>query len=253
MPRPEDTLDRLARIARDDEALHAASERRPVAWSSGEDSAPSSTLPESLTRPISRVQQSSLVDAIQARLASRERHTATTATPPTSRARRRPNALALAGLVALAAAVALLMLGKRPDAETPLSRYEVQVVGSVQSERGNTQALGTLRLRPSTQLRFELRPMRDEHGSVRARAFVRGLATSGASETRELLLVQQQSAAGALRVQAQLLTPLPERGELLLYVGRPSTLDRTPQKTGAESPPGPGDAQEFRFQFERSP
>src|SRR4249920_2795483 len=100
MPRPEDTLDRLARLARDDEALHAASERRPMALPR-EDFAPPSALPESLTRPISEAQQLSLVNAIQARLASAERHPA--ATTLASRTRRGP--AALAALVALAAAV----------------------------------------------------------------------------------------------------------------------------------------------------
>src|SRR3954465_6308679 len=104
MSRPEDTLDRLARLARDDQALHAASERRPVARPSAQDSAPVSALPESLTRPISEAQRSSLVDAIQARLASPEGRPAATALA--SRERRRARVLAPVALVALVALVA---------------------------------------------------------------------------------------------------------------------------------------------------
>jgi hypothetical protein len=214
-----------------------------------EDFAPPSALPESLTRPISEAQQLSLVNAIQARLASAERHPA--ATTHASRTRRGP--AALAALVALAAAVGLLVLRGRPDADEPLSRYEVQLEGSQQTERGSTQALARLRLRSGTQLRFELRPMRDERGSVRARAFVQALAASGARETRELEVTQEQSSAGAVRVAAHLPAPLFERGELLLYVGRPSVIADTLPNAASASAPGPGNTQEFRFQFERVP
>jgi hypothetical protein len=251
MPRPEDTLDRLARLARDDEALHAVSERRPMALSRGEDSAPPSVLPESLTRPISEAQQSSFVDAIQARLASSERRPS--APTLASRAPRRPNALvALGALGALAATVGLLVLRAQPNADEPLSRYELRLEGPAQTERGNTPAR-LLRLRSSTQLRFELRPLRDERGSVRARAFVQGPVANGARETRELEVTQEQSAAGAVRASGDLPASLPEHGELLLYVGRPSVIERTQPNAATGSGPTPGDAQEFRFQFERVP
>jgi hypothetical protein len=252
MPRPEDTLELLARRARDDEALLPVSARRPRALARPDEEAPTSALPESFTRPISEAQQSSLVDAIQARLAGAERRPAETT--QVSRGARRPTAFAAFGaLAALAAAISLVLLGERKDAEQPLSRYELQMEGSQQTERGTSLAAGVLRLRSSTQLRFELRPKRDERGSVRTRAFVQSLAESGAPETRELKVSQEQSAAGALRLAAELPALLPARGELLLYVGRPSLVDHTPPNVVPSRAAGASSAQEFRFPFERVP
>jgi len=245
MPRPEDTLDQLARLARDDEALHAASERRPKANSSSDDEPPASVLPESLTQPLSEAQQRSFVDAIQARLANADR--VPIPAPVASLARRRV-IVAFVALTATAAGV-LLALRFGTDADGPLSRYEVRLEGSEQTERGSTQALGLLRLRASSTLRFELRPRSDERGSVRVRAFVQGLAAAGSHEMRELEVTQEQSTAGALRVRAQLPTPLSERGQLLLYVGRPDTIDHALPG----SAPASSSAQEFRWQFERVP
>ncbi|HKO46374.1 MAG TPA: hypothetical protein VJV79_01540 [Polyangiaceae bacterium] len=251
MPRPEDTLDQLARLARNDEALHAASERRPTSPSSGEDLTPASVLPESLTQPISEAQQSSLVDAIQARLANAERSQRPAALVPFAR-RRRTALVALVAFTAAAAGVLLAVRG-RPDPDGPLSRYEVRLEGSEQTERGSSQAPGLLRLRPSSELRFELRPSRDVPGSVGARAFLRGLTAGDTHQTRELEVTQEQSSAGALRVAAQVPTPLPERGELLLYVGRRNAIAHAPPSNGSSNATGPREAQEFRWQFERAP
>jgi hypothetical protein len=251
MPRPEDTLDQLVRLARDEEALHAASERRPTANPSSDDAPADSVLPDSLTQPLTPALQLSFVDAIQARLANSERVPA----PAPPRAIAPPRRGALVALVALAAAAAGVLLALRGSTDTdgPLSRYEVRLEGSEQTLRGSPQVLGLLRLQPSSRLRFGLRPQSDERGSVRVRAFVQGLAAAGPREARELEVTQEQSTAGALRVEALLPTPLPERGELLLYVGRPSTLARALPNDGPKSAPNPGSAQEFRWQFERVP
>src|SRR6478609_3192685 len=225
MARSEDTLDQLARLARDDDALHAVSERRPTPPKNAE-AAPTSVLPESLTQPLSEALQTSFVDAIQAQLAA-----ADAGTERASSARSlapRPSRLrgAYVAVVGLAAAAGVLFaLRGRPLLSESLSRYEVQLEGSEQIERGNTLAVRLLRLLPNSTLRFALRPETDVRGSVRARAFLRSLVAKGASETRELELTQEQSTAGALRVSAHLPTLMFERGELLLYVGRSSALE----------------------------
>jgi len=251
MPRPEDTLEQLARLARDDEVLHAASERGQHALSSVEHEPNTGGLPESLTQPLSEAQQSSFVDAIQARLVSHDR--VRSSVRPAPRVRRRMGAIAAA--VALTAAAAGILLAPRggSDAGGPLSRYVARLEGAEQSERGNTQAAGPLRLRAGSQLRFELRPQRDERGSVRARAFMLGLVAAGSREKRELEITQEQSPVGALRVAAQLPTALSERGELLLYVGRPAALERALPNDEPGRVPAPSQLQEFRFQFERAP
>ena len=249
MSRPDDTLEQLARLARDDEVLHAASERRPPISSHPDDAPPPSVLPESLTEPISEAQRSSVVDAIQARLASPERVRSTPSFA--SVARRRRNALVAVVTLTAAAAAVLLALRGSPGADGPLSQYEARVEGAEQTERGSTQAVGVLRLQPSSELRFQLRPKSDERGSVRARAFVDSLAAGGAHETRELEITQEQSAAGALRIRARLPPSLSERGQLLLYVGRPAVVEHALPSDGPASEPG--HAQEFRWQFERAP
>ena len=251
MPHPEDTLDRLARLARDDEALHAASERRPTTDPSIE-AAPASVLPESLTEPISEAQQSSFVDVIQARLTHAER--ARSPSPLALHAHRRRGALfALVALTATAAGVLLALRGS-PDENGPLARYEVRLEGSEQTERASsTQVLDLLRLRPSSKLHFELRPKNDQRGSVRVRAFVQGVAATGSRETRELEVTQEQSSAGAVRVAAKVPTPLSERGELLLYVGRPAAIEQALPADLPGGASGPSAAQEFRWHFERAP
>ncbi|HET7540375.1 MAG TPA: hypothetical protein VFK05_10910 [Polyangiaceae bacterium] len=249
MSRPEDTLEQLARLARDDEALHAASERRPPALPRSEEVPPASGLPDSLAEPLSEAQRASFVDAIQARLANAERVAVPTPLPSLARRRR------LVTVVALTAAAAGVLFALRtgPDADGALSRYEVRLEGSQQTERGAAQVPDLLRLRPSTTLRFELRPTHDERGSVRVRAFVHGALAAAAGETRELTVSQEQSTAGALRVAAPLPAALSERGELVLYVGRPSAVEHAQPNDKLGTLPSLGTVQEFRWPFERVP
>jgi len=252
MPRPEDTLEQLARLARDDEVLHAASERKPTADPSADESSPVSVLPDSLTEPISDAQRSSVVDAIQARLARSERSETPVPLVSILRLRRRRSALVTVVALIAVAAGAVLALRVKPDEEGPLSHYEVRLEGAEHTERGSADVSGALLLHPSSKLRFELRPRNDERGNVRARAFVQGLPVAGARETRELTVSQEQSAAGALRVAAQLPPSLAERGELLLYVGRPAAVESV-QPRAPSGALQPSNLQEFRWQFERVP
>src|SRR6188768_2800950 len=127
MPRPEDTLEQLARLARSDAALHAASERKPASSSRSDEAAPVSVLPDSLTEPLSEAQRASYVDAIQARLASERARPAAPAT--VTSLGRRPALVAVVALTAAAAGVLFALRGS-PDAEGPLSRYEVRLEGA---------------------------------------------------------------------------------------------------------------------------
>jgi hypothetical protein len=249
MPHPDDTLAQLARLARDDDALHAASERRPLTPDSA-DQAPASALPESLTQPISDALQSSFVDAIQARLADPKRTSVPPPRAPLGR-QRRDALIAFVGLTAAAAGVLLTLRGSS-DTEKPLPRYEVRLEGSLQSDRGVTQTPLLLRLRSSSTLQLDLRPTGDVQGPVLARAFLQRLATEGAGELR-VEVTQEQSPAGALRLTAQLPAVLSERGLLVLYVGRSSVIDRPLPKNESGHTLVPDGAQAFRWQFERAP
>lgn len=248
MPRPEETLEELARVAREDEVLQAALERRSAGRSSPSDEALLSALPRSLSSGLSEGRKQQLVDAIQARLAgpSSEPHAQLAQAPsPASTSRRLRSFVAAAALSAVAAG-GLLWL-QHPRAIEPLSPYQVRVEGSQRDERASAQQSGSLKLRPGSSLRFELRPETDVHGEVRARVFVRdtGQRAPGGLELR---VTQERSNAGALRVEAEVPSSLPELGDLVLFVGRADAIEKLAPQRDQTS-----DSQEFRWPFERAP
>lgn len=224
MSRPEETLEQLARLAREDEALEAE-------------------LPAELRAPLSRERTSALVDGIQARLATQ----AAAGAPPAARslsssaparASRRRFVLSTAGgAVALAAGV-LLWVGRPVHDEAPLPPYEVEIEGEQRTERSTAPTLGSLRLRPGSTLRFEARPRTDFNDGVRARVLLMRSGLEARGNASELELNQEQSSAGALKIEVRLPEALPESGELVLVVERASRAE---------------DAQRFAWNFERAP
>src|SRR5688572_2661961 len=165
MPRPEDTLDELARLAREDEALH-------------------DRLPPELSTPISAEKTAALVGAIQSRI--------------TTRTRRRSFLAAGAAIAAIAAGV-LPFIG-RPGPALP--EYEVRVAGGQQSERSSSEHRAELlRLRSGSTLTFELRPQKDYSGAVEAQVVLISQGFTARNEIHVLELSQEQSAAGALRIE----------------------------------------------------
>jgi hypothetical protein len=229
MSRPEETLERLAALSREDQAL---AER----------------LPEELTAPLSDEKQSALVSAIEARLAAQRNGASkapkvelstSAAAPPV----RRIAALG-GGALALAAAL-LLWLGRPLESPAVLPIYVASVAGAVQGHRGNDEAKPSLKLRSGSMLRFDARPAIDFDEPVGARVFV----VSGDGAPVRLTLDQERSASGALKVAARLPPVLPAHGEVVLLVGRKSTLENTadPRSAGARDP------QRFAWPFERVP
>ncbi|MFZ5892797.1 MAG: hypothetical protein ACOY0T_17185 [Myxococcota bacterium] len=235
MPHPDNLLEQVVRLAREDEELGRASERRLTGTASPEDEALTADLPESFTRPISSAQESALVDGIQARLA-RSRGSAP---------RWRSVAGASIGVAAIAAGI-LLWITRTPSEDGPLAPYEVRVEGSLRTERSSAPSSGSLRLRAGSTLRFELRPRSDVHASVHSRVFVRG--ANSTSSLEEMSVTQQQSAAGALRVDVQVPASLPPTGELLLYVGRRGAIERSLPRDSDSN-----EVQQFKWSFERDP
>jgi hypothetical protein len=204
MPRPEETLDELARLAREDEALH-------------------DRLPPELSTPISAEKTAALVGAIQGRI--------------TTRTRRRSFLAAGAAVAAMAAGV-LLFIG-RPGAALP--EYEVRLAGGQQSERSSSEHRAELlRLRGGSTLRFELRPQKDFAEAVEARVVLSSKELAARNEDQALEVVQEQSAAGALKVEVRVPDQLPATGRLLLFVAR-------------KSAPTADDRKLFSWPFERSP
>ena len=92
MPRPEETLEEVARVAREDEALQAALERRSAGRSSPGDEALLSALPSTLSASLPESRKQELVDALEARLggpaSDRGAPLARAPSAPTSRGRR---------------------------------------------------------------------------------------------------------------------------------------------------------------------
>lgn len=204
MPRPEDTLDALARLAREDEALH-------------------DQLPAELSTPISAEKAAALVGAIQGRI--------------TTRTRRR-NFLAAGAAVAAMAAGVLLFVGRPGQA---LPEYEVRVAGGQQSERSSSEHRAELlRLRSGSTLRFELRPQKDFTEPVEARVVLSSEKFAAQNAAQALDVSQEQSAAGALRVEVRVPDEVPATGRLLLFVAR-------------KSEPAGEDRKLFSWPFERSP
>jgi hypothetical protein len=204
MPRPEDTLDELARLAREDEALH-------------------DRLPPELSTPISAEKTAALVGAIQSRI--------------TTRTRRRSFLAAGAAVAAMAAGV-LLFIG-RPGATLP--EYEVRVAGGQQSERSSSEHRAELlRLRSGSTLTFELRPQKDYSGAVEAQVVLISKGFTARNEIHVLELSQEQSAAGALRIEVRIPNQVPATGRLTLSVAR-------------KGEPASDDRKLFSWPFERSP
>jgi hypothetical protein len=204
MPRPEDTLDELARLAREDEALH-------------------DRLPPELSTPISAEKTAALVGAIQSRI--------------TTRTRRRSFLAAGAAVAAMAAGV-LLFIG-RPGATLP--KYEVRVAGGQQSERSSSEHRAELlRLRSGSTLTFELRPQEDYSGAVEAQVVLISKGFTARNEIHVLELSQEQSAAGALRIEVRIPNQVPATGRLTLSVAR-------------KGEPAGDDRKLFSWPFERSP
>jgi hypothetical protein len=257
MSRPEETLEQLARLAREEEALHAALERK-AAGASDANEPLLEGLPAELVEPLAREKEASLVDAIHARLAARAG--GEKAARPLELAKARSNAqrrsIALAssaGIVAIAAGV-LLWLGRPSDSTTPLPFYEAAVEGHQRSERSSSGPVEVLRLRPGSKLRFALRPQADFGEAVRARVLLSGAGSDAAGKPRELELSQEQSDSGALKVELRVPDSLPERGELVMLVGRASTLERELARRGEPSAdPTTRDPQRFPWPFERAP
>ncbi|HET9930175.1 MAG TPA: hypothetical protein VFQ35_05800 [Polyangiaceae bacterium] len=250
MPHPEDLVDDVAQVARDEEALGAASERKLAGTASAADEALLANMPEFLTAPLSEQRRGAVVDAIHARIANSERPKSLLVGVP-SRAQRTPRGarlgVALMGATAMAAGI-FVWLARAPNRGEPLSGYELRVVGALRSERSAAPATETLRLRPGTTVRFELRPQRDVRGDVAARVFVGGAASQALGE---LTTEQEQSTAGALRVDARLPDSLPAQGELLIDVGRRDALARVQPSTAFARPSL--ETQQFRVTFERTP
>lgn len=187
MPRPEETLEELARLAREDEALR-------------------DRLPSELSTPISAEKTAALVGAIQGKLTTRNRE-------------RLRNLLAAGGAFVAIAAGALLFVGRPGQA---LPEYEVRVAGGQQSERSSLdQRPESLRLRGGSTLTFELRPRTDFSGALEARA-VLSSREFAKGEVQALELSQEQSASGALRVEVRVPASLPGSGTLMLFVARTS-------------------------------
>jgi hypothetical protein len=204
MPRPEETLDELARLAREDEALH-------------------DRLPPELSTPISAEKTAALVGAIQGRI--------------TNRTRRR-NFLAAGAAVAAMAAGVLLFIG-RPGGTLP--GYEVRLAGGQQSERSSSEHRAELlRLRSGSTLRFELRPHKDFSEAVEARVVLSSTELAARNEFQALEVVQEQSAAGALKVEVRVPDQLPATGRFTLSLAR-------------KSDPAADDRKLFSWPFERSP
>ncbi len=180
-----------------------------------EDEALEQHLPPQLSTPISAEKTAALVGAIHGKLGARSR---------------RRNFLAAGGVVvAMAAGVALVIaVGREGD---PLPVYEARVEGGQQSERSSAPQSALLRLRAGSKLRFELRPRSDYPEPVHARVQILGVG-------KNLEIDEQRSAAGALKLEAQLPASLPERGELVV------TIERASSSEGARR---------FSWPFERSP
>lgn len=192
MPLPEETLEELARLAREDEALR-------------------DQLPPELSTPISAEKTAALAGAIQKKLQTRTR--------------RRSFLAAGAAFAAMAAGVVLFIVntgdGLGPGDGPPLPRYDARVEGGQQSERSTAPQTEVLRLRPGSTLRFELRPQSDYTGPVNARVLLQNGGKDGQSLNLEV--TQQRSAAGALKVDARLPSWLPRRSEIIVTLERPSS------------------------------
>jgi hypothetical protein len=197
MSRPEETLDELARLAREDEALREQ-------------------LPAEFQTPLSAEKTAALIESIHARLAPAHRPR-----DPVPLVRRSRFVAAGGAAVAALAAASLFWVGRPLDSGAPLPLYDVRVEGTQQSERSGGQRAELLQLRPDSKLKFELRPKQDFPESVSARVVLVNAGKEG--DSLELEIVQERSAAGALKVEARLPSALPERGELVLVVSRTSS------------------------------
>lgn len=249
MSRPEETLELLARTAREEEQLLAALERHAEGRSSPGDDARLRDLPPALLPSFSEERQQQLVEQIRSRLQAGAGEAASTGS--VGRVSRRPRSLLWGTIAATAVAASIGVWFGAPRALAPLPSYELRVQGSQRSERAAAPETGPLRLRAGSRLRLELRPAADVTGEVRARLFAR--ATGQRALGAELEVAQEQSSAGALRVEAEVPSSLPERGELALLVGRPAALAKVvpdgdePDRLGLPA----SDARIFRRPFER--
>lgn len=244
MSRPEETLEQLARVARADEQLHAALERRGTARAMPEDEPRLRSLPSSLSvsSPLSEDRQQQLVEQIRARMGGAPARTALLT---------RRVIVSAAGVGAMAAALSIWLSAPRVFA--PLPGYQLRVQGAQQGERAAAPETGALRLRPGSRLHLALRPEADVTGDVRARLFVRAMGERALGA--ELLLKQEQSSTGSLRVEAEVPSSLPEGGELVLLVGRPPLVAKLApdgDETVLRRLPA-SDVQAFRRPFERAP
>ncbi|HET9953136.1 MAG TPA: hypothetical protein VFQ61_01460 [Polyangiaceae bacterium] len=249
MSRPDLTIDDLAQFAREDAAVQAAMERRAKGAPTPDDDLLLEEVPDFLLPSSSPLETAQLVASIQERLGAERPSEFTPSTTPgrtASKPRRMTWLLsASAGVVALAAAV-LLWVGAPPPEK--LAHYTVQVEGSQRGERAASHEQPVvLRLRSGSELRFALRPETDVDGEIRARLFAR---RSDGSGTVELLIRQEQSAAGALRVESTVPSTLPESGELVLVVGRAETLRGLSASATLDVTERSGQA--FRWRFEHS-
>jgi len=198
MSRPEETLEELARLAREDEAR-------------------TDELPPELRAPLSAEKTAALVGAIHSRLAPAGR-TEPPAPVASSAPHRRFVAAGGAAIVAMAAAV-LLFIGSPGG---PLPEYDARVEGGQQGERSGDARAGALRLRPGSKLGFELRPRTDYTAPVNARVT---LSRGNEGAPLELELTQERSAQGALKVEARVPASVPARGEVVLSVERAGSVE----------------------------
>lgn len=236
MPDREYLVEEVASLAREDEALGLASERRLSGTATAADEALSHDMPDSLIAPLSRERERAVVDAIESRIGR------------AGNVRRLRRAAGGAVAVSAIAAGVLLWVMSARNIDGLVPPYEARVEGGIQSQRSGERLSAPspqpLWIQPGTMLRFELRPHRDVRGSVRARAFVREAGNEGSSR-QELVIAQQESPAGALRVELRVPSTLPAAGELLLYLGRRGAVEGDLADAS--------DLQTFRFSFKRAP
>jgi len=250
MPHPEDTLERLAELAREDETWASALERRSLDQSHPGDDALLGSLPAFASEPMPSDRTRALVDSIQTRLQrdGGPSPPASASVEASAKSPRWPRGVWIAGAALTAIAAGSLLWLRTPADIEPLSQYEVHVRGSQRSDRASVQRIDVLRLRPRSELRFELRPRTDVRGAVRARIFV---DPADASRSFEVATTGEQSEAGALRISATVPPDLPESGELLLFVGRSRSIEELLATEATSTPPGT--LQQFRWRFERTP